>query len=372
MRSLLCLVLFFCRGRERRAAPGRAWQDRVPQRHGAHHGVHLQAADFSARAAHRRVPRRQPQRRGLPQLRHHDGRAFRRDRGDAALRRAAFPRATSAAGSVGADGKAQLSEAWTYAVIPKIVAHVRTLENKTAATMPYYLIGHSGGRANSLVRFRGISAGRRRADRRGESRLGSFPDARSGLRLRLRRAAGRAEQRRGDPLLPAVPLTYHLGTDDIYPRPSFDDSAAANRQASTASRRGRNCFEFARKLAAERGWPSTGARSRRPASATRRPSCSPRRKPAMRCLEKSSGRWASAGAPAPRVPAATAAAARASWSCRGRRGASLHSSAPLATLRAAEQWTVATEHATILTPAGEGAARRWAVEFEQRFRRGLR
>lgn len=40
-------------------------------------------------------------------------------------------------------------------------------------------------------------------------------------------------------------------------------------------------------------------------------------------------------------------------------------------LRAAEQWTkVATEHATILTPAGEGAARRWAVEFEQ-FRRGL-
>jgi tetratricopeptide (TPR) repeat protein len=42
-----------------------------------------------------------------------------------------------------------------------------------------------------------------------------------------------------------------------------------------------------------------------------------------------------------------------------------------APLRAAEPWAkVATAHATILTPAGEGAARRWAVEFEQ-FRRGL-
>ncbi len=42
-----------------------------------------------------------------------------------------------------------------------------------------------------------------------------------------------------------------------------------------------------------------------------------------------------------------------------------------APLRAAENWIkVATEHATILTPAGEGVARKWAIEFEQ-FRRGL-
>lgn len=43
----------------------------------------------------------------------------------------------------------------------------------------------------------------------------------------------------------------------------------------------------------------------------------------------------------------------------------------VAPLRASETWTkAATEHATILTPAGEGMARKWAIEFEQ-FRRGL-
>ncbi|MBL9202513.1 MAG: hypothetical protein JNL39_18525 [Opitutaceae bacterium] len=37
----------------------------------------------------------------------------------------------------------------------------------------------------------------------------------------------------------------------------------------------------------------------------------------------------------------------------------------------AETWTkAATDHATILTPAGEASARKWAIEFEQ-FRRGL-
>ena len=40
-------------------------------------------------------------------------------------------------------GAAQPRDQWTYAYVPKIVAHVRGLEGKPA--LPYYLIGHSAG-----------------------------------------------------------------------------------------------------------------------------------------------------------------------------------------------------------------------------------
>lgn len=156
-------------------------------------------------------------------------------------------------GLVGADGKAQPSEAWTYAVIPKIVAHVRTLENKTAATMPYYLIGHSAG-GQFLVRLAAFLPGD--AVRIVAANPGSdlFPTRDQDFGYGF---GGLPAELNNDEVIRrylAVPLTYYLGTDDIYPRPSFDDSAAANRQGKHRLERGRNCFEFARKLAAERGW----------------------------------------------------------------------------------------------------------------------
>jgi hypothetical protein len=52
----------------------------------------------------------------------------------------------------------------------------------------------------------------------------------------------------------AAPLTLYLGTDDIYPRPSFDDSPAGMKQGAHRLERGRNCFAAAEKLARERGW----------------------------------------------------------------------------------------------------------------------
>ncbi len=156
-------------------------------------------------------------------------------------------------GLVGADGKAQPSEAWTYAVIPKIVAHVRTLENKTAAAMPYYLIGHSAG-GQFLVRLAAFLPGD--AVRIVAANPGSdlFPTRDQDFGYGF---GGLPAELNNDDVIRrylAVPLTFYLGTDDIYPRPSFDDSAAANRQGKHRLERGRNCFEFARKLAAERGW----------------------------------------------------------------------------------------------------------------------
>jgi poly(3-hydroxybutyrate) depolymerase len=156
-------------------------------------------------------------------------------------------------GLVGADGKAQPPEAWTYAAIPKIVAHVRALENKAAAALPYYLIGHSAG-GQFLVRLAAFLPGE--AVRIVAANPGShlFPtrDQEFGYGF-----GGLPAELASDDVMRrylAAPMTIYLGTDDIYPRPSFDDSAAGNRQGQHRLERGRNCFEFARKLAAERGW----------------------------------------------------------------------------------------------------------------------
>jgi pimeloyl-ACP methyl ester carboxylesterase len=154
-------------------------------------------------------------------------------------------------GLVGADGKAQQSEQWTYAVIPKIVAQVRALEARP--TLPYYLIGHSAG-GQFLVRLAAFLPGE--AVRIVAANPGShlFPvrDQDFGYGF-----GGLPAELSNDEVIRrylAAPLTIYLGTDDILPQPSFDDSAAAMRQGPNRLVRGRACFAAAERLARERGW----------------------------------------------------------------------------------------------------------------------
>ncbi|MBL9186936.1 MAG: alpha/beta fold hydrolase [Opitutaceae bacterium] len=156
-------------------------------------------------------------------------------------------------GLVGADGKAQPPEAWTYAAIPRIVAHVRALEGKSGDALPYYLVGHSAG-GQFLVRLAAFMPGE--AVRIIAANPGShlFPTRDQAFGYGF---GGLPDELSGDDVIRrylAAPLTFYLGTDDIYPRPSFDDSAAGMKQGANRLERGRNCFEAALKLAAERGW----------------------------------------------------------------------------------------------------------------------
>ena len=154
-------------------------------------------------------------------------------------------------GLVGADGKAQPPEAWTYAFIPKIVAHVRALEGKPA--LPYYLIGHSAG-GQFLVRLTAfLPAGAARIvaanpgsllfparDQKFGYGFGELPAELSNDEV-IRRYL-------------AAPLTLYLGTGDNTPEPSFDASPAGMVQGPHRLARGRACFEAAQQLAKERGW----------------------------------------------------------------------------------------------------------------------
>jgi pimeloyl-ACP methyl ester carboxylesterase len=154
-------------------------------------------------------------------------------------------------GLVGTDGKAQPPERWTYAIIPKIVAHVRAEENQPA--LPYYLIGHSAG-GQFLVRLAAFMPGD--AVRIVAANPGShlFPTRDQDFGYGF---GGLPNGLSSDDVIRrylAAPLTIYLGTDDIYPRPSFDDSQPAMRQGANRLERGRACFAAAERLAKERGW----------------------------------------------------------------------------------------------------------------------
>lgn len=154
-------------------------------------------------------------------------------------------------GLTGADGTVQPPAAWTYAVIPRLVAHIRAEEGR--ADLPYYLIGHSAG-GQFLVRLAAFMPGE--AVRIVAANPGShlFPTREQEFGYGF--GALPAELASDETLRRylAVALTIYLGTDDIHPRPSFDASPPAMKQGPHRLARGRACFEQARALAKERGW----------------------------------------------------------------------------------------------------------------------
>lgn len=154
-------------------------------------------------------------------------------------------------GLVDKAGKANPPEAWTYAVVPKIVAYVRELEGKPQ--LPYYLIGHSAG-GQFLVRLAAFMPGE--ATRIVAANPGSnlFPDREQKFGYGF---GGLPDELSSDEVMKrylAAPLTLYLGTGDITPEHSFDASAEGMRQGPNRLTRGRNCFAAAQKLAKEKGW----------------------------------------------------------------------------------------------------------------------
>jgi pimeloyl-ACP methyl ester carboxylesterase len=150
------------------------------------------------------------------------------------------------------DGALRPREAWSFALVPQLLAALRAGEGKPE--LPYYLIGHSAG-GQFLARFaafypheaRRIVAANPgshlfpRTDWKFGYGFGALP-AELGDEAALRRYL-------------AAPLTLYLGTGDIQTdSANLDKSPEALRQGPHRYARGRACFEFAQKLAAERGW----------------------------------------------------------------------------------------------------------------------
>jgi dienelactone hydrolase len=163
-----------------------------------------------------------------------------------------FPTERYQRGGVLKDGKVQSTEKWTYAMIPGMVDFVRRSAGQP--DIPYYLIGHSAG-GQFLVRMAAFLPGK--PERIIAANPGSdlFPTTDQPFGYGFGKLPAELSNDRILRDYLSAPLTLYLGTDDIYPRPSFDDSPEAMKQGRHRLERGRNCFTFAKELAARKGWP---------------------------------------------------------------------------------------------------------------------
>jgi len=154
-------------------------------------------------------------------------------------------------GVVDADGKVQPEAKWTYAIVPRIVAFVRGLENRP--TLPYYLVGHSAG-GQFLVRLAAFLPNEAVRIVAGNPGSHLFPNREDKFGYGF--GALPAELCSDDVIRRylAAPVTFYLGTGDILSNHSLDVSPAAMRQGPNRLTRGRACFVAAQQLATDRGW----------------------------------------------------------------------------------------------------------------------
>jgi pimeloyl-ACP methyl ester carboxylesterase len=163
-----------------------------------------------------------------------------------------FPSARYQRGGLMKGKQAQPTAAWTYTMVPGIVSFARKAMGND--TLPYYLIGHSAG-GQFLVRMAAFLPGEARRIVASNPGSDLFPTRDQPFGYGF---GGLPESLSDDKVLKAylaAPLTLYLGTDDIYPRPSFDDSPDGMRQGQHRLERGRNCYAFAKALAQQKGWP---------------------------------------------------------------------------------------------------------------------
>lgn len=149
--------------------------------------------------------------------------------------------------------QAQPREKWTYTKLDKIIGDIRAREGRP--DLAYSCIGHSGG-GQFLVRFAAFHP--EGATRIVAANPGSlvFPrhDWKFGYGF-----GGLPDELSNDAAMQhylAAPLTLYLGTGDTdTTEDSLDKTPEALLQGRFRLERGRACFEFARKLAEEKGWP---------------------------------------------------------------------------------------------------------------------
>jgi poly(3-hydroxybutyrate) depolymerase len=155
-------------------------------------------------------------------------------------------------GLLNKDGTLRPRESWTYALVPQLIAALRTGEGKP--TLPYYLLGHSAG-GQFLERFAAFYPTEAKRIVAGNPGSHLFPRRDEDFGYGFSKLPAEISDDAALQRYLAAPLTLYLGTGDILTNTdNLDRSPEAERQGAFRLARGRACFEFAQKLAAERGW----------------------------------------------------------------------------------------------------------------------
>jgi glycerophosphoryl diester phosphodiesterase len=162
-----------------------------------------------------------------------------------------FPNESYQQGGIRRQGVPVPRDEWTFSRIPEIAAEIRKREQRP--DMPFYLLGHSAGGqfVERLAGFIDSGAARIVAANPGThlfpTRDQNYPYGFGGLADEL--SNDRALRR-----YLAQPLTIYLGTADVEVDRNLTVGPEADAQGPVRLARGRNLFEFACKLAHEKGW----------------------------------------------------------------------------------------------------------------------
>lgn len=155
-------------------------------------------------------------------------------------------------GLLNKDGSLRPREQWTYALVPQLVAALRAGEGKPG--LPYYLLGHSAG-GQFLARLAAFYPTEAKRIVAGNPGSHLFPRRDWDFGYGFGKLPPEISDDAALQHYLAAPLTIYLGTGDILTdSENLDRSPEALRQGAFRLARGRACFEFAQKLAAERGW----------------------------------------------------------------------------------------------------------------------
>jgi glycerophosphoryl diester phosphodiesterase len=162
-----------------------------------------------------------------------------------------FPTESFQQGGVFREGAVRAKDDWTFSRVSEIAGEIRRRESRPE--LPWYLLGHSAGGqfVERLAGFVDPGAARIVAANPGThlfpTREQRYPYGFGGLPDELSNDAALRRYL-------AQPLTLFLGTADTVVDEHLTVSPEANVQGAVRLERGRNMFEFARKLARERGW----------------------------------------------------------------------------------------------------------------------
>lgn len=163
-----------------------------------------------------------------------------------------FPKPKYQFGGILKDGKAVPASERTGEYVNRIAKEIRRREGRD--DLPYALIGHSGGGQflGRLSPF--VKTDAQRIVISNPSSY-TFPTTKAEFPYGF---GGLPEELQTDDIFKAYlsqPVTIYLGEKDIIRDEHFDDSAKADVQGRSRFERGRNAYEFARRLAADKNWP---------------------------------------------------------------------------------------------------------------------
>ena len=152
------------------------------------------------------------------------------------------------------DGSLRPREDWSITWTTRILRQV--LEGEGNPARPYYLIGHSAG-AQLLSRYVALEPIQARRVVVANAGTYAFPRADWEWPYGFGNLPGGFGSEDQLKKFLSAPLTVCLGqadTNNTAEAGNFDDSSEANREGPNRLERGRNFFEFGRKLAAEKKW----------------------------------------------------------------------------------------------------------------------